>query len=138
MPLSFSIGDIFSGIEFLNSVRTALASSTGSKAQYNGVVATLESLETALEELNTLDAADRKRRFIVQVIDRIKETISRFDAKLSKYKATLASDSTAKWWRTLPRKIQWQRYSQQDVNALHDELLRHASALQLHLAKVQM
>lgn len=137
MPLSFSVGDIFSGIQFIVSVSDALASSTGPKAQYSGVIATLNSLESALNELTTIDATDDERKVVTESIDRVKETVSRFHAKLSKYSATLASNSTAKWWRTLPRKIQWQRYSKEDVSAFHDELLRHASALQLHLAKIQ-
>ena len=137
MPIALSVGDIFAGIQLFGSINDALASSTGSQAQYNGVLGTLQSLESALTSLQPVATDCIESQLIGDIIGRIKETLARFHAKLSKYSATLGPGSKAKWWRSLPRKIQWQHYSAQDVQSFHSELLSHASALQLGLASMQ-
>lgn len=53
--IGFSVGDIFAVAEFIVSVRKALEESSGSAAQYAGVVSTLQSFENALQQIQRID-----------------------------------------------------------------------------------
>ena len=137
MAIGFSVGDIFAGIEFVRSTIDALSGSTGSKAQYEGVIGTLTSFEAALSQLATFEADAAEKQFIQDIVDRITATISRCAEKICKYELQLGAASAAKPWRSVLRKVQWQQYTKNDVKSFHAELLLHASALHLGLARIQ-
>lgn len=137
VPIGVSPGDFLSGIDFIRSICEALKDSTGSVAHYQGVVSALKSLEAAFEQLNSISATDDEKLAVDEVVDRTKQTLVRFYSKIEKYHKCFGNHRTAAWWRSLPRKIQWQRYTSQDLSELQHELLQHHSALQMILAKIQ-
>ena len=139
MPFGVSVGDFVTGIEFIRSTIEALQSTTGSQAQYQGLIASLTSLKDALSHVATIEATDDEKRDVDEIIRRTRQTFSKFERRLRKYDSSLGSDqAAAKWWKNVPRKIQWQRYTKEDVRCIQDELFQHWCALQLLTAKIQM
>jgi hypothetical protein len=136
-PIGVSPTDFVGGAEFVHSVYQALKSSTGSKSQYAGVLSALKNLEYALSTIEAIGVTGPEQQSVEEAVEQIKACVSRFHAKIEKYEPSLGSKSTDKWWRSLPRKIQWQRYSLGDVKYFRDELSQHALPLQLLLAKMQ-
>lgn len=137
IPFGVSVGDFIAGIDFIYSLCDALESSSGSKAQYQGVVSAFKSISDGLSQLEGIEATVEEQLAVSQVIDRIKQTVVAFEVKVSKYEASLGRDHSPKWWKSFARKIQWQRYSKQDVLWFQNELLQHGSALQMIIAKIQ-
>lgn len=137
VPFGVSVGDFIAGIEFIQSVCEALESATGSKAQYQGVIEALQSVRDALTQLSILQASAQEKSAVNKIIDRIKQTLLRYDAKINKYKASLGKDKTTNRWTAISRKIQWQRYSKDDVLWFQNEIVQHLSSLQIILSKIQ-
>ena len=139
MPFGVSIGDFVTGIDFIRSAIEALESTTGSQAQYQGLISSLTSLKDALGHVATIEATDDEKRDVDEIIRRMRQTFSKFERKLQKYDSSLGKDqAAAKWWKSFPRKIQWQRYTKEDVRCIQDELFQYFSALQLLTEKIQM
>lgn len=139
MPVPFGVspGDFIAAIDLVHAICEALRSSTGSSEQYRGVVSALQSLKDALEQLHSINATDEEKLRIGEIVDRAKQSLLRFDGKIRKYDAALGESQTRAWWRSLPKKIQWQRYSSDDIRCLQNELSQHSHALQVLLAKIQ-
>ena len=135
VPFGVSVGDFVAGIDFLRSVCEAFGSTTGAKAQYEGVISSIRSLRSALERASSVETTQQERQHIDTII--IRQTFLKYECKLHKYHASLGQPCSDKWWRSFARKIQWQRYSKQELDSIQGELAQHWTALQTALSVLQ-
>ncbi|KAK5125210.1 hypothetical protein LTR85_000886 [Meristemomyces frigidus] len=137
VPFGISVGDFISGVEFIQAVIQAVEETTGSRAQYRSVTACLQSSKEVLTQLDELNVPKEDKVAISKIVQRYEDTTFEFASKIGKYDKSLGGGVSRKWWRSLPKKIQWQRYSEKDVRWYEGQLHQHASSLQILLAKIQ-
>ncbi|CAJ2504295.1 Uu.00g116890.m01.CDS01 [Anthostomella pinea] len=135
VPFGVSVGDFIGGIEFICSIKDAVEASAGSRAQYHGVLATIQSSQETLTHLNELDVTPRAEEPRKCHRRRYRHSIVTLASKIQKYDKGLSKSRADDWWRALPRKIQWQRSSREHVLWFQSELQQHATSLQLVLAQ---
>ena len=115
-----------------------LSNCSTAQAQYAGVKSAVLSSQTALAQVNSIEATDNETREVETIVQNIKAMFEKFESKLRKFESSLGNVKAVNRWREVLREIQWQRYSREDVKWLQDELQHHASALQAVLTSIQM
>lgn len=135
-PITFSVGDIFAVADFIHSVKKALEQSSGSAAQYAGVIATLRSFEHALQQIQQIGAEESEKRDILLVAYALKRRLEKFEKKVVTYQPALAGRSTEQRWKCIFQKIKWQRHARPEVQWFQAEVQAHATALSLMLPKI--
>ncbi|OCK76927.1 hypothetical protein K432DRAFT_428373 [Lepidopterella palustris CBS 459.81] len=121
VPFGVSVGDFITFIETVVTVINALHDSTGSAAEYRGVIRELESLKTSLKSLDSLDIANEEQKAALKfVAANAEQTIVEF----------LMEDGH--------RKIQWSLYSKDDVRKFQAQLQSHTVSLNILISQVHM
>ncbi|KAK4556407.1 hypothetical protein LTR86_006551 [Recurvomyces mirabilis] len=133
VPFGVSVGDFISGIQFIYSIIEAADATTGSVAQYHGVLAALQSSQDALQHLQTLRLAALDQQAVVAILGRYRQSITAFGLAISDYDEAFTSGHAKKWWRCLPKKVKWQRASAQRIQIFRSELNEHGQSLLLVL-----
>ncbi|KAK5125232.1 hypothetical protein LTR85_000908 [Meristemomyces frigidus] len=107
VPFGVSVGDFIAGIEFLYSIKEALEESAGSRAQYQGVLSTLQSSQQALERLNTFAGTlgDEDRDAVNDIVERYKRTTAVLASKIQRFENALGKGAPDAWWKALPKKV---------------------------------
>ncbi|KAK3677271.1 hypothetical protein LTR78_002809 [Recurvomyces mirabilis] len=131
VPFGVSVGDFVSGIQFIYSIIEAADATTGSVAQYQDVLAALQSSQDALQHLQTLSPTGPNKQAVTAILDRYRKTVIAFGLAISGYEKSFTSNPAKKWWRCLPKKVKWQRASIEKVQLFRSELHEHTQALLL-------
>ena len=133
-PFGVSVGDFIAGIELIRKALNALEDSTGSSAEYKGIVRTFKSLEEALKQATDLGASEHQAA-LREASARCAETIQEFLEKIHKFEPSLKNGGSGMKWNDRFRKIQWSLYSKEDVRRSQAELQGHTASIQILLLK---
>lgn len=121
VPFGVSVGDFFSGLEFLRQLIKALKDSSGSSKDFCDLISELESLEHALTAVNDIQVDQTlgaQKDAIIQAASKCQDTISEFLLHTAKYKTSLISGGSGNKWLDGLKKIRWALFKKEDVQRL--------------------
>ncbi|GAB7328780.1 hypothetical protein MBLNU13_g00675t2 [Cladosporium sp. NU13] len=137
-PFGVSIGDFIVCIDLIKTVVESLQEAHGSASKYRGLVASLESLETALVRVRDVKIHDPVLKQELQhVATKCRNSLSAFLAKVAKYEPSLKLGGSASCIKDSIRKIQWAVYAKEDIAFFQDEISAHMQAIVVLLVAVQ-
>ncbi|ORY18387.1 hypothetical protein BCR34DRAFT_554139 [Clohesyomyces aquaticus] len=141
VPFGISVGDFIATISLLLKAVKSLSDSSGSSAEYRGILLTLKSLEEALKQAVQVDNPQHQAA-LQGVCDRCAESIDGFVGSLDRFGESLKEGGSGKKWkdrmRDRTRKIQWGVCSKEDVRRFQAELQAHTTAIKFLLLKTHM
>jgi len=139
VPFGVSVGDFISGIQLIHTIIDALEDSTGSSAEYQGIIRELKSLETALNCVKDLDIEEEAQEIALrEAAAQCGKTIQEFLQKIRKYQPSLQAGGSSKKWKDNLRKIQWSLYSKEDIRRFQAQLQGHTASIQILLQRIHM
>jgi hypothetical protein len=137
-PFGVSIGDFIACINLIKTVVESLQEAHGSASKYRGLVASLESLETALIRVKDVDIPNPVlKKELQHVAIKCRDSLSAFLSKVAKYEASLKLGGSASCIKDSIRKIQWAVYAKEDVAFFQDEISAHMQAIVVLLLAIQ-
>lgn len=109
MPLPFgvSVGDFVACIGLIKDIIDCLQDSQGSAAKYRGLLNSLESLQTALSKVKSVETESREKHALKEAARQCGYTLSAFLAKIEKYQPSLKVGGSGSAFKDSLRKIQW-------------------------------
>lgn len=141
MVFPFGVGfvDFVDAIQLVRTVAKALAESSGAGSQYRGVIAALNSLEAALEQVKaTENLPAAQAAALQQAASRCEETFEHFLTKIKKYEPSLKLGGSLKKWKDALRKVQWTLNTKDELTRFQAEIQGHAMAIQILLTAAHM
>lgn len=133
-----SVGDIITVCLLAKSIAKALDDSTGSSAEYQGLITEIRSLECSLLEVELFTRSWRDASTSVSVrqecsklVNDCRKTLEAFQDYLKKYDSSLSKDSGTGILRRAGTKIKWQLLAKDTVSRFRSELAGHSNALNM-------
>jgi hypothetical protein len=137
-PFGVSVGDFIACIDLIRTVVESLQSAHGSAAQYHSLIASLESLESALIRVRDVNIHDPTLRVALhRVAIKSRSSLSTFLAKIEKYQPSLQLGGSGIRFKDNIRKIQWAVYAKEDITIFQNEITGHVQAIVLLLLTFQ-
>ncbi|KAF2660235.1 hypothetical protein K491DRAFT_774980 [Lophiostoma macrostomum CBS 122681] len=139
VPFGFSVGDFIAAIELIGTVISSMEDSTGSSAQYQGTISSLESLRTTLELVRDIEIQDeREKRALRKVADASADTMTKFLGAIIEYQPNLREGGSGHELKDMMRKIRWSLHGHQEhVRKFQAQLQAHTTALGVILIRIQ-
>jgi len=138
IPFGVSVGDFIACLDLIKTVVESLQGAHGSAAQFRSLIASLDSLESALIRVRDVKIHDPDLKMALhRVAIRCRGSLSNFLEKVEKYEPSLRVGGSASCFKDGMRKIQWAMYAKEDVAFFHDEINGHVQAIVLLLLAVQ-
>lgn len=140
MPLPFgvSVGDFVACIGLIKDIIDCLQDSQGSAAKYRGLLNSLESLQTALSKVKSVETESREKHALKEAARQCGYTLSAFLAKIEKYQPSLKVGGSGSAFKDSLRKIQWAFYTKDDIAQFQAEIHGHVNSITLLLHTVQV
>lgn len=135
----FSVGDFIAAIQLVRTVIDALSTSSHSSVELQELLRQLQSLDTALREVETLQVDESLFAEILalkQSAAQCQMTINEFLQNTESYQPHLLQSSNVlkgSW-----KKVKWALCKSKDVNKFKADLVIHTESIQLLLATMQM
>lgn len=133
-----SVGDIITVCLLAKSIAKALDDSTGSSAEYQGLITEIRSLECSLLEVELFTRSWRDtstsvpvRQECSKLVNDCRKTLEAFQAYLKKYGSSLSKDPRSGILRRAGTKIKWQLLAKDTVSRFRSELAGHSNALNM-------
>lgn len=138
VPFGVSLGDFIACLALIKTVIESLQEAHGSAAQYRSLIASLESLESALVRVRDVKIQDASLKMALhRVALECRISLSNFMRKIEKYQSSLGVGSSANCFKDGIRKIQWAMYAKEDIAFFQDEISGHVQAIVLLLLAIQ-
>lgn len=149
MPVAFgfSVGDFITGIVLVNDLIKALNDSTGSSAEYRGLISELHNLKRALELLQDLriEVSQRAQRTALeQVAVQCQKTIEDFVKRTAKFELALGNAQSQpdavliSKWRAGLKKAQWALNKKDEVSRVRAEIMGHTMTLNALMSTIHL
>lgn len=133
-----SLGDILAIAELAYKLARALSESTGSSAEYQAVIAELDTLTTALRILNEIIARQplqpSVQHTIRHALERCRSLMDAFKLRIEGYQRSLMKGGSGNRWRDSWRKIGWSIFRKEELIALKQELSEQKATINMMLS----
>jgi hypothetical protein len=137
----FSVGDFISALELVATVADALRDSGESSTEFRAIVTQLQTLQTALESVKSLEVDDEQQGEVIalrQAAAQCQKTIEAFWEKVKKYQPHLKAGGSGSKVKGGWMKIRWAVCKKDDLANFKMDLVGHTESIQLLLAMLQM
>lgn len=130
-----SLGDIIAVIDLLNEVRKALSDSTGSSAEYQGLLISLDIFHDTLEAVqDTFSPASSSRRNHTPLLPSLQNAhrqalsvshalLKDIHARIAKYQASLRKGGSGSMMRDSWRKIGWALFQKPELEEMRTTMM---------------
>ena len=136
----FSIGDFINGINLVKDVIQALSESRGSSKEYVELRMQLESLELALNQIDSQFPGIEEtthRVALVSAVTTCRGLVNDFLQDIEKYHVPLSHKGPKSVWKDTLRKIQWRISISEELVAFRGKVAFHVNTIGMLLHIVQ-
>jgi hypothetical protein len=143
-PFGVSVGDFIAGVTLIYDTIRTLSDTHGASSDYRSLMATLESLNSALREIDSLPSAtvQTPQRIAIQTeIEGCRQCVNKFIAQISKFsllKDPIQSKWSLKMLQSNVKKLQWTLLKQDDIARFRAEVYSRVDSIQMLLLTFQM
>jgi len=141
VPFGFSFGDFVAGISLIKDLVEALRDSGGSGEEFREVLSELETLQTALgavQSLEVVDSLTSERIALYYAASLCQQTILDFRGKISKYNTALRIGGSGSRFKDSCRKVQWAICQKDDVDDFRTRVKAHTASISIMLVTLSM
>jgi hypothetical protein len=138
------VGDFIAGLQLIHASVKALSRAHGAPSDYTSLAMTLESLISALREIDSLQchpSQSSKRLMIQKETESCRQSINAFLSRISKFaalKQPVQSPWTVDGLKSVVNKLQWSLLKPGDVSRFRGEISSRVDSIQMMLLKFQM
>jgi hypothetical protein len=143
-PFGVSVGDFIAGLQLTYDSVRALGEAHGASSDYRSLATTLESLISALCEIEILQChtSQMSKRLMVQKeTESCRTLINEFLSRIDKF-AVLSQPAQSSWTvdglKSVARKLQWSLLKKDEVSRFRREISSRVDSIQMMLLTFQM
>jgi len=141
VSFGFSVSDFIAGIILLKNSIEAIRNKKGARADYQGLITELSSLQaglTAIEGLQLGTTRPTNYTAIEEAVTGCQRCVDDFLRRIAKYQPSLSGGGNSSGWKAKAPQIQWALCKKDDVASFRTQLERHSSSINMLFLTFQM
>ena len=142
VPFGFSLGDFLAAIDLVGDIISALRDTNGARSKYRGLLAELDSLETALLKVKLINTHEIRSPSdavaLQQAASRCLDTIDNFWQKIRKYNPHLQNVGSGSRVKDGWMRVKWALCRKADVDEFRIRIRAHTDAVSMLLNIVHL